>query len=277
MPRRVAGGVDVRRSARPPGSACARWSEREPVLARRERSRRAIRERRLQLREAFERGLGPRVLVACRAHVLPSQVARTGNRLLLEAALLDRRAGAFCWLSQAKRSTSSRVKPSIVAIRSAEMPCGTIGKRSRRSWLLPSDPPPSEPIGTRDMRLDAAADDQVLHAARDAHGGEVDGLQARAAEAVSVTPVTSSGQPAASTALRAMHAPCSPDLLNAAHDDVLDVCRVERGASQRRSAPAPAAPGDGRRGAHPLLAAPARGADGIDDVGDSHVECAFLS
>ena len=51
----------------------------------------------------------------------------------------------------AKRSTSSREKPSSVAIRSAEMPCGT-KSLSQLGLAGPSvQPPPSEPIGTRDI------------------------------------------------------------------------------------------------------------------------------
>ena len=43
---------------------------------------------------------------------------------------------ARSWLSTANESTSSRLNPSIVAIKSAEIPCGTSGKASR-SWALP--------------------------------------------------------------------------------------------------------------------------------------------
>ncbi len=43
----------------------------------------------------------------------------------------------------------------------------------RRSMLLPSMPPPSEPIGHARHALDAAGDDQRLLARHHAHGGEV--------------------------------------------------------------------------------------------------------
>ena len=42
------------------------------------------------------------------------------------------------WLSRAYSSTSPRPNPSIVAIRSAEMPWGTVGTRSRKAGLSPS-------------------------------------------------------------------------------------------------------------------------------------------
>ena len=48
-------------------------------------------------------------------------------------------------------SISAREKPSSVAMRSALRPCGTWKKRSRSCTLPPSCPPPSEPMGTRDM------------------------------------------------------------------------------------------------------------------------------
>src|SRR5580658_4180402 len=42
------------------------------------------------------------------------------------------------WLSTAYASTSARPKPSMVAIRSAEIPWGTVGNRSRKAGLSPS-------------------------------------------------------------------------------------------------------------------------------------------
>ena len=42
------------------------------------------------------------------------------------------------WLSTAYSSTSPRANPSIVAIRSAEMPWGTVGNRSLNAGLPPS-------------------------------------------------------------------------------------------------------------------------------------------
>ena len=52
--------------------------------------------------------------------------------------------------SAAKVSTSWRLKPSIVAIRSAPMPCGTKPVASAVSGSC-AHAPPSEPIGTRDI------------------------------------------------------------------------------------------------------------------------------
>ncbi len=51
-------------------------------------------------------------------------------------------------LSTAKVSTSSREKPSMVAIRSAPMPCGTNAVANAVAGSE-AQAPPSEPIGTR--------------------------------------------------------------------------------------------------------------------------------
>lgn len=44
-------------------------------------------------------------------------------------------AAARCWLRAANASTSSRVNPSIVAIRSADTPWGTCGNLARTAGL----------------------------------------------------------------------------------------------------------------------------------------------
>ena len=64
------------------------------------------------------------------------------------------------------------------------MPCGTWKTFARSARLLPSMPPPSEPIGHARHALDAAGDHELLRARADAHRREVHGLQPRAAEAV---------------------------------------------------------------------------------------------
>ncbi len=63
---------------------------------------------------------------------------------------LSRACVASFWLRTAKRSTSSRVHPSSVAIRSAPMPCGTNPVLSALSGSSLNGPP-SAPIGTRLM------------------------------------------------------------------------------------------------------------------------------
>ena len=96
---------------------------------------------------------------------------------------LARAAAARCCERSAKSSTSSRAKPSSVAIRSAPMPCGTKPVAMLVSGSC-AQAPPSEPIGTRDMHLDAAGDDQVLPARAHLLRGQVHRLEARGAEAV---------------------------------------------------------------------------------------------
>ena len=61
-----------------------------------------------------------------------------------------RALAAFCWERRAKASTSARLKPSRVAIRSAPIPCGT-KLVCRLVSGSSAQAPPSEPIGTRDM------------------------------------------------------------------------------------------------------------------------------
>ena len=116
---------------------------------------------------------------------------------------------AFRWLSSAKRSTSSRLNPSSVAMRSAEMPCGTICTFLRRTSLSPSIMAPSEPIGTRD--IDSTPPPTVHSCAPLAIpiAAKFTACSPEPQNRFTVLPVTSSGQPAAMIALRAMHAPCS--------------------------------------------------------------------
>ena len=98
-------------------------------------------------------------------------------------------------------------------------------------------------------RLDATADDQILHAAGDAHGGEVDRLQSRAAETVQ----GDAGDLVGPAGCQGRHAtdarPLFADLLDAAGDDVFDVADVETACGASRSGLEPAAPADAfRRG-----------------------------
>ncbi len=60
-------------------------------------------------------------------------------------------AAAFFWLASANSSTCLRENPSRVAIRSAEIPCGTMNSRARSFSLPPSRNWLSLPIGTRDI------------------------------------------------------------------------------------------------------------------------------
>src|ERR1044071_8568993 len=116
---------------------------------------------------------------------------------------------AFCWLVSAKRSTSSRLKPSRVAIRSAEMPCGTMNSRLRSFSLRPSIIAPSEPIGTRDIDSTPPPMPASTKPAPILPAIMLTASRPEPQNRLTVTPVASSGPAAAIRALRAMHAPCS--------------------------------------------------------------------
>ena len=81
---------------------------------------------------------------------------------------------------------------------------------ARRRRLLPSWPPPSEPIGTRDMLSTPPATTSSAEPDATARAAKFTACRPEPQKRLSVMPVTSMGQPAASTALRAMLAPCSP-------------------------------------------------------------------
>ena len=101
----------------------------------------------------------------------------------VEAAVLPGRRRRAPGRARRTRRRRAREKPSMVAIRSAPMPCGTkpvveVGHRV--------DGPGAAVGGHRHPRhrLDAAGEDQVLPARTDLGGGHVDGLQAGGTEAV---------------------------------------------------------------------------------------------
>ena len=107
----------------------------------------------------------------------------TGTTDRANAPSAMRLGGARSATRRRSASTSSRVKPSRVAIRSALMPCGheagvVGGLRVHR---------PGAAVGAHrhpGHRLDAAGDDQVLPAGAHLLRGDVDRLQAGGAEAV---------------------------------------------------------------------------------------------
>ncbi len=90
------------------------------------------------------------------------------------------------------------------------MPCGTWKKRSRSLMLPPSTPPPSEPIGTRDMLSTPPATTRSMAPDATPMAAKLMAWRPEPQKRLSDTPLISMGQPAASTALRAMLAPCSP-------------------------------------------------------------------
>jgi hypothetical protein len=126
-----------------------------------------------------------------------------------EALLLDGARAAFCCDASAKASTSARVKPSRVAIRSAEMPCGTMNTRLRSCSLRPSSIAPSAPIGTRDIDSTPPPMPASMNPAPILAAIEFTASRPEPQKRLIVKPVTSSGHCAAISALRAMHAPCS--------------------------------------------------------------------
>ena len=164
-------------------------------------------ERRLERRESFQRGVRLDELVLAedgRRRCRPAPRPPSWRSALRRAP--RRRAAA-----SAARSASicSRAKPSSVAIRSAPMPCGTnasvqVGVRVER---------PGAAVGAHRHarhRLDAAGDDQVLPARAHLLRRDVHRLEARGAEAVELHARARQSQPAASAAVLAMQAPCSP-------------------------------------------------------------------
>jgi hypothetical protein len=117
---------------------------------------------------------------------------------------------AFCCDASAKRSRSSRLNFSSVAMRSPLIPCGTWKTRLRRSWLLPSMPAPSEPIGTRDMLSTPPPMTRSCCPDITPSVAKLTPCRPDPQKRFSETPVTSIGQPAARIELRATQAPCSP-------------------------------------------------------------------
>jgi hypothetical protein len=88
-------------------------------------------------------------------------------------------AAARRWLSAANVSTSVREKPSMVAMRSAEMPWGTVGNRSLNAGLSAVDGDRANGEVPPGHRLDAAGDDQVLMSAAHTHRRHRDRLLGR--------------------------------------------------------------------------------------------------
>ena len=112
-------------------------------------------------------------------------------------------ASARFWLSTPSWSHSSRVKPSMVAIRSALMPWGTIAYWSRR-WLLFAVKP-STCIGAgRDIDSTPPATTICWKPARTPIAAKFTACWPDPQKRFSVTPGASSDQPASRAAMRAM-------------------------------------------------------------------------
>ena len=116
---------------------------------------------------------------------------------------------ARCCDRSANSSTSSRERTSSVAMRSALIPCGTWKKRSRRRMLPPSSPAPSEPMGARDMLSTPPATTRSSAPEAAPIAAKLTACRPEPQNRLRVVALTSIGQPALSTALRARFAPCS--------------------------------------------------------------------
>ena len=116
---------------------------------------------------------------------------------------------ARSWESAAYSSTSRREKPSMVAIRSAPMPCGT--KLTARLVIGSlNQAPPSEAIGTRDIDSTPPARTRSSQPERTLAAAMLTASRPEAQKRFSWTPATVSGSPAATAAIRAMSEPWSP-------------------------------------------------------------------
>ena len=118
------------------------------------------------------------------------------------------RAARFCD-STAKPSTSSRAKPSSVAIRSAPTPWGT---KSVALLVAGScaQAPPSEPIGTRLMLSTPPATTRSSQPLRTFCAAMLTASRPEAQKRLSCTPAHCQSQPALSAATLAITEPCSP-------------------------------------------------------------------
>ena len=119
---------------------------------------------------------------------------------------------AFSWLCAENSSSSSRLSPHFSAIISAEIPCGTMLKRSWSFGESGPSPGPTalEPIGTRVMC-------SIPPAITTSYWPAITPIAAKLAACwpephirSRVVPHTSTGRPAISAAFRAMLNPCSP-------------------------------------------------------------------
>ncbi len=135
-----------------------------------------------------------------RARCGPSRTTDRSSRPSFQAA------AARSWERAAYSSTSRREKPSMVAMRSAPMPCGTklvamlvIGSAN--------EAPPSEAMGTRDIDSTPPASTRSSQPERTFIAARLTASRPEAQKRFSWTPATVSGSPAAIAAIRAMSEP----------------------------------------------------------------------
>ena len=197
-----------------------------------------------------------------RSRAMVPSALRIGDHAPVEATLLHGGGGALLARRRRRRRPSSRSKPSIVAIRSAETPCGTSGNRSRSDGLPAVKSRAPSSAGQRDIDSTPPRDDEILVAGLDAHGGKRDRLLSRPAEAVE-RDARRLDRPAGGEDGHASDAHALvADRVAVADDHVVDVGRREsRVRPATRSGPGRGALGDGC-GAATRSPSPGRAATG---------------
>ena len=110
------------------------------------------------------------------------------------------------WLWTANSSSSLRVKPSRVAIRSAEMPCGMKSVAIAVAGSM-AHAPPSEAMGTRDIDSTPPPISSDSQPERTRAATWFTASRPEPQKRLSCTPATPSGMPALIAAVRAMSAP----------------------------------------------------------------------
>ena len=143
-------------------------------------------------------------------------------------------AAARSWESAAYSSTSRREKPSMVAMRSAPMPCGT---KSVSKLVIGSanQAPPSEAIGTRDIDSTPPARTRSSQPERTLAAAMLTASRPEAQKRFSWTPATVSGQPGGDGRDPGDVGALVADRADDAEHDVVDGGRVEVRGSGRGS------------------------------------------
>ena len=165
-------------------------------------------EARVELGQALGGGAGAGELLVVEGE--RAVVVEDRHERPVEATLLRVASAARAWLSTASASHSSRVKPSVVAIRSAEMPWATMLYWSRRWWLLAVKPSTcsgrrAASCSRRRRRRRGPGSRRGCPAA-----AKLTACWPEPQKRLSVTPGASSDQPASSAAMRAMSIEWSP-------------------------------------------------------------------
>ena len=118
-------------------------------------------------------------------------------------------AAARCWEVSANRSTSSRLQPARVAIKSAPMPCGVKPMAALVAGSC-DQAPPSEPMGTRDMLSTPPHTTRSSQPLAIFCAPMLTASRPEAQKRLICTPLTRTSQPALSKAVFGNTEPCSP-------------------------------------------------------------------